>query len=126
MPVFHGSCHCRRVRFEVDASPTRLSHCNCSICTKKGALYIPVAEVEALRIVSGESELTAYRFNTRTATHYFCKHCGVHPFHRPRVSPGRWSVNARCLEDLDLAKLPLTDFDGRNWEATARREGWIE
>ncbi|MFL6623557.1 MAG: GFA family protein [Sulfurifustis sp.] len=126
MPLFHGSCHCGRVRFEIDATPTRLSRCNCSICHAKGALYMPIREIQALRITAGESELTAYQFNTRTATHYFCKHCGIHTFHRPRTDPSRWSANVRCLTDLDLTRLPVTEFDGRNWEAAARSDGWIK
>jgi hypothetical protein len=66
------------------------------------------------------------KFNTKTATHYFCKHCGTHTFHRPRLNPKLWSVNARCLRDSDLGSLPITLFDGRNWEAAARADGWIE
>lgn len=124
MPTCRGSYHCGRVQFEIDAKPTRLSQCNCSICTKKGALYVPTAEIEALRITAGESELTSYRFNTQRATHYFCKHCGVHPFHRPRTDPSRWSANARCLTDLDITSLPITTFDGQHWETAARAEGW--
>lgn len=124
MSTYHGSCHCGRVRFEVDAKPTRLSQCNCSMCGKKGALYVPTAEIEALRITAGESELTSYRFNTQRATHHFCKHCGVHPFHRPRTDPTRWSANARCLTDLDIASLPTTTFDGQHWEAAAHAERW--
>lgn len=125
MPTYHGSCHCGHVQYEVDAKPTRLSQCNCSMCAKKGALYVPTAEIEALRITAGESALTSYRFNTKKATHYFCKHCGAHPFHQPRTDPNRWSANARCLTDLDIASLPVSRFDGQNWEATARAEGWI-
>lgn len=124
MPIYQGSCHCGRVQFEVDATPTQLSRCNCSLCSKKGALYLPIPDITALRITAGESELTAYQFNTKTATHYFCKHCGVHAFHHPRFDPKRWSANARCLHDFDLASLPITDFDGKNWEATARARGW--
>ena len=123
MTTFHGSCHCGRVQFEVDATPTRLSECNCSICSKKGALYVPIPEIQALRIVAGESELTTYQFNTKSAKHYFCKHCGIHTFHRPRVDPSRWSVNARCLADIDMSALPVTQFDGQNWEATVRAAG---
>jgi hypothetical protein len=126
MTTYHGSCHCGRVQFEVDATPTRLSRCNCSICSAKGALYVPIPEISALRITAGEAELTPYQFNTKTATHYFCKHCGVHTFHHPRVAPARWSANARCLRDLDIGSLPITEYDGKNWEASARREGWIK
>jgi len=47
--------------------------------------------------MTGETKLTSYQFGTQTATHNFCRHCGIHPIHHPRVAPDRWSVNARCL-----------------------------
>jgi len=31
-------------------------------------------------------------------------------------------VNARCLENFDLDALPVTQFDGQNWEQSAARE----
>ena len=124
MPTYQGSCHCALVTFEVDAEPTRLSQCNCSMCFAKGAVYVPVREIEDLRILSGRDDLIAYQFGTRTATHYFCRRCGIHPFHRPRMDPSRWSVNARCLADFPFDALPRTSFDGRNWEEAARREGF--
>lgn len=124
MTTYRGSCHCGCVTFEVDAAPTRLSRCNCSMCSAKGALYIPIAQIETVRIVTGESEISAYRFGTETATHYFCKHCGIHTFHRPRFDPTRWSVNARCVPELCASDLPIVEFDGKNWEASARALGW--
>ena len=124
MSTFRGSCHCGRVTFEVDATPTRLSECTCSMCSAKGAVYLPALEVEDVRILTGEAELTAYRFHTNTATHLFCRHCGIHPFHRPRMDPSRWSVNARCLVDFDLDSLPRMRFDGRHWTAAAKEHGW--
>lgn len=123
---FDGSCHCGQVRFELEATITRLSQCNCSMCSRKGALYIPVRDIEAVRIIAGASELSEYQFNTKTAIHYFCRHCGIHLFHRPRLDPTLWSVNARCLEGLDLNLLPVVQFDGKHWEASAQREGWIK
>jgi hypothetical protein len=124
MPTFEGSCHCGRVTFVVDASPSELTDCNCSLCHRKGAVYLEISEVEGLRILSGEAELSVYQFNTHTAKHYFCRVCGVHPFHRSRFSPELFSVNARCLEAFDLSALPRTTFDGVNWERAARAEGW--
>jgi hypothetical protein len=124
MPIYTGSCHCGRVRFEAEAeAPRALVACNCSMCAKKGSLYLPSWCVRSLRILAGEEELTAYRFHTRTATHLFCRHCGIHPFHRPRIDPSGWSVNARCLDGFDLEAWPREAFDGRNWErAVAAQE----
>jgi hypothetical protein len=84
----------------------------------KGALY-QKAEEGQLRILSGEDALTTYRFNTEAATHYFCSYCGIHPFHRPRLAPERWSVNVRCLDEVDLSALEVRLFDSQNWEAAA-------
>jgi hypothetical protein len=122
MATHQGSCHCGRVRFEVDAEITQLSECNCSLCQRKGALYVSAVDRDRVRIVSGESELAIYQFGSGTATHLFCRHCGIHPFHHPRVRPDGWSVNARCLEDYEqLRSLPIRHFDGQNWEKAAAK-----
>ncbi len=65
-------------------------------------------------------ELTLYQFGTLTAKHYFCRHCGVSPFTRPRLDPARWAVNLRCIDALDLSSLEIQEFDGVNWEEAAK------
>jgi hypothetical protein len=42
------------------------------------------------------------------------------------MNPALWSVNARALSDPALQSLPVREFDGQNWEAAARKGGWIE
>ncbi|KAF1027630.1 MAG: hypothetical protein GAK40_01039 [Burkholderia plantarii] len=96
-----GSCHCGAVRFEVRTPLTPAARCNCSLCRRRGALMSPSFPAAALRIVSGEGALTCYQFNTRTAEHYFCRHCGIYPFHRTRLDPTRWRVNLGCLDGVD-------------------------
>ena len=86
METHEGGCHCGRVRFRVtvDLQETVIGECNCSICTKKGILHLPVARGR-LELLSGADDLTTYTFNTGTARHTFCRHCGIHPFyHRAR------------------------------------------
>ena len=122
--TFHGRCHCGRVVFEVDAHPSTLSRCNCSLCHKKGALYVKLDEIEAFRIIAGEADFASYRFNTMQAEHCFCRTCGIHVFHRPRLDPSRWSVNARCLENLNVSWYEITSFDGQHWEQSARTHGY--
>jgi hypothetical protein len=117
-PVHRGSCHCGRVAFELEGRLRRVVECNCSACRRKGALWHAAAEPN-LRIVSGEADLTLYQFNTMTAKHYFCRHCGIHPFIRPRLDPTRWAVNVRCIDGVDLAALEILPFDGEHWEAAA-------
>jgi hypothetical protein len=119
MKAYRGSCHCGRVTFEVQANLDYVVHCNCSICRRRGALWHGATEAD-LRIVTGEADLTLYQFGTKTAKHYFCKHCGIHPFVRPRLDPKRWAFNVLCIDGVDAASLPVRHFDGENWEAAAK------
>jgi hypothetical protein len=121
MHTYEGGCHCGRVRFRVRAELTQVSDCNCSICTKKGILHL-IVPPEQFELLSGADELTTYQFNTRTAKHTFCRHCGIHPFYVPRSDPDKIDVNARCLDGVDLSALAITRFDGKHWEEAIKRE----
>ena len=74
-------------------------------------------EFQNFELLSGNEDLSVYRFNTGTARHTFCSHCGVHPFYVPRSDPDKIDVNARCIDVIDLSALRPKSFDGRNWEA---------
>ena len=116
LQTYEGGCHCGQVRFRAKADLTDVGECNCSICTKKGILHLPVLP-ENFRLLQGEDALSTYQFNTNTAKHTFCRHCGIHAFYVPRSDPDKISVNARCLDRIDAAALrPSRFFDGRNWE----------
>jgi hypothetical protein len=117
--TYEGGCHCGRVRFRVHASLDGVSDCNCSMCTKKGFLHL-ILPPEQFELLSGEEDLTTYRFNTMTAKHTFCRHCGIHAFYVPRSDPDKIDVNVRCLDGIDLAGVPTTRFDGAHWEEAMR------
>jgi hypothetical protein len=110
--LFKGSCHCGAVRFQVHTALTPASRCNCSLCRRKGALMSPLFAAGELTILSGEDALTLYQFNTRTAKHYFCKHCGIYPFHQTRKDPKMWRVNIGCLDGVDPYALEAGLNDG--------------
>jgi hypothetical protein len=121
MQRMQGGCHCGRVRFRVTADLDRVTECNCSMCAKKGFLHLIVAPGQ-FELVSGADELSTYRFNTMTAKHMFCKYCGIHPFYVPRSDPDKIDVNARCIDDIDLAAIKPKYFDGRHWEAAMQED----
>lgn len=104
--TYAGSCHCQAVRFEIDSEFPELTTCDCSICRRKNALMVKVHESE-FRLLAGEEALTAYQFHTLTATHYFCKSCGIYPFHRKRVTPDYLGINVFCLEGFDPTDIPV-------------------
>ncbi len=114
-----GGCHCGAVRFEA-ALPdhAEAQSCNCSICGKTGFVHLIVPE-SRFRLLQGAEAMTAYRFNTGVAQHLFCSVCGIKSFYRPRSNPDGWSVNARCLDDIEALDIAVEPFDGKNWEAHA-------
>jgi len=92
--------------------------CNCSICSMTAYLHL-IVPTSRFHLVQGAQDLTTYTFNTEVAQHRFCIHCGIKSFYIPRSNPDGVSVNVRCLEPETIAKIRITDFDGRNWEKHA-------
>ena len=62
-------------------------------------------------LLAGEDSLTEYHFHTRTARHFFCKVCGIYPFHRKRVTPDFIGVNVFCLDDFAPDGIPVRATD---------------
>jgi hypothetical protein len=121
MRSWTGSCHCGRVRFRVTADLDGVTDCNCSVCTKKGFLHL-IVPPDQFELLSGAEDIATYQFNTGTAKHMFCRHCGIHPFYVPRSDPDKIDVNVRCLDDVDIAALTIQPFDGRNWEVAIEQD----
>jgi hypothetical protein len=85
--------------------------CNCSMCRRKGAVMGAVA-LAGLRVLQGAEVLNVYRFNTRTAEHYFCSRCGIYTHHRRRSNPNQYGFNIGCLEGVqptDIENVPVSD-----------------
>ncbi|MFS8064267.1 MAG: GFA family protein [Luteimonas sp.] len=112
-----GGCHCRRVRFEVDA-PAALDvlDCNCSVCRMGGFLHLIVPATH-FRLLSGADDLTQYTFDTGAAKHRFCRVCGIKSFYIPRSHPDGVDVNARCLDQGTVGAMTVTPFDDGDREA---------
>jgi hypothetical protein len=108
-----ASCHCGTVVLELDlpdgiVDPRR---CDCSICRRKGAIVASVP-LSGLTVVQGAEALTLYRFNTMTAQHYFCSHCGIYTHHQRRSNPHEYGYNVGCLEGVNpyaLGPVPTSD-----------------
>jgi hypothetical protein len=109
--TYRGSCHCGKVRFEVDADLGHVRSCDCSICRRRGALVHRV-EANCFRLLTPLEDLSLYQWHTKTAKDYFCPVCGILPFRRPRLAPHLWSVNVRCLEDIHLESIAVERLEG--------------
>ncbi len=106
MEKYRGSCHCGAVTFEIETDFPELTTCDCSICRRRGALMVKVHE-SRMKLLTGSESLAEYQFHTMTARHYFCRTCGIYPFHRKRVTPDYFGVNVGCLRDFDASGIPV-------------------
>jgi hypothetical protein len=112
---YTGGCHCGEVRFEVTADISNVIACNCSLCQKRGALWTFVTP-EHFALRAGAEDLRDYQFGKKVLHHLFCPQCGVGAFSRGTAPSGNEmvAVNVRCLDDVDVATLTPTPFDGRS------------
>jgi hypothetical protein len=113
--TYQGGCHCGRVRYRVISDLAQVVDCNCSICVKRGAMWAFV-KTPQFKLVQGDDALTDYQFGKKKIHHFFCQSCGVGSFSRG-LAPNddeTFAINVSCLDDLDVATLKLTPFDGKN------------
>ena len=112
---YKGSCHCGAIAFEVEGELAEVIDCNCSICSRKGALLWFVPR-DKLHLLTPETDISTYMFGKRRIKHQFCAKCGIHPFGEGTDPKGNSmaAINVRCLENLDLSALPVKHFDGRS------------
>jgi hypothetical protein len=122
MTKYEGSCHCGRVRFEIEAEIDHVRVCDCSVCKKRGALNHRIPK-EKLNLFTPWEDLVLYQWGSKTAKDFFCPTCGILPFRRPsdptpeEILEGSnpfdgWAVNVRCLEGIDLDSIPIKKVYG--------------
>ena len=108
-----ASCHCGRVRIELDEKPDSLTECNCSICHRYGARWAYYTRRKA-RVLSAPEDMTAYLWNDRVIEFYHCNHCGclTHYESVEKNPDGRVAVNARMLPPQEIEGVRIRQFDG--------------
>lgn len=104
------SCHCGAIRLEVNAELGELTECNCSTCARHGFLHWKM-KPQNLRLATPRSGLSTYVWRFATEGHHFCKTCGTAML---RTGPDYLSINARCLDDVDIFTLTVRRYDGRS------------
>ena len=115
-----GSCHCGATKFTVESSPSEVTQCTCSLCSKRGALWAYYQPNDVT--IAPQSTTATYRWQSMTVEHNFCPACGcVVNNLSPNWSTGKpdftnmnVSLNARLFDDFDITSLPVTVLDGKN------------
>ncbi|OHW91626.1 glutathione-dependent formaldehyde-activating enzyme [Colletotrichum incanum] len=116
--TYRGNCHCAAFVYELDLPEINtVSECNCSICTKKGSLWVTPARDNFRMVKGAESELSSYKFGSEQMIHKFCGKCGTaimvdFPNGPPHM---KMALNVRSIQDLDIVGLERKPFDGAGW-----------
>lgn len=111
--TYNGSCHCGQVAFEADGEIDKVTECNCSICSKRGARHWFVPR-DRFRLLTPESNAGTYTFSKHVIKHRFCLTCGCAAYSEG-VSPAGHdmvAVNTRCLDGVDVSRMEVGHFDG--------------
>lgn len=121
MSEISASCHCSHVSFTLVNMPDFINDCNCSLCSKSGALwgYFPPLDVE----LSGKTQsYTRADTATPAVEIHFCPNCGVtthwkltSEYKRTMDNPDTMGVNMRLFDEVDLKGIELRFPDGKNW-----------
>ena len=129
----HGSCRCGNIRVTFDwpssepSIPVRA--CGCSLCTKHRAVWTSHPDGRFGIQVADETQVTRYRFGTRTADFHICRICGVIPIVTCLIEGTQYAVvNVNTFDNVDRSQLveAAADFEGETAEnrLARRRRNW--
>jgi hypothetical protein len=90
--------------------------CNCSRCARLGSL-LAFAPANQFQLLSGDADLTKFKFNKNMIEHQFCSTCGIQSFAigtHPKTGAKMAAINVRCLNGVDVDSLKVKKVDGRS------------
>ncbi len=112
---YAGSCHCGAVAYTVEVDTDQALKCNCTICTKLGAVWAFAPQAK-FKLTEGAGRQGDYLFNKKKLHHRFCASCDIESYANgtgPDGSP-MVGINLRCVEGVDVDKLSPRAWDGRS------------
>jgi hypothetical protein len=103
--------------------------CGCALCTKHRAVWTSHPNGRFYLHIADNSEVTRYRFGTKTADFHICLTCGAVPVATCMIEGTRYAVvNVNTFDNVDRSQLveTATDFEGEATESrlARRRRDW--
>lgn len=132
--LLHGQCHCGNIAYTLDwePDPTEIPAraCDCSFCTKHGAVWTSVPGGDLRVTVHRPELLHRYAFGTGTADFHICRECGGVPLVTCAVDGHVYAVvNVNTFDNLDpnlLQHRPASFSEEDVSSKLARRQtNWI-
>ena len=118
--LFHGSCHCGKIKFEANIDLAQGStKCNCTFCRKNSFWSVKVPKKD-FELISGEDSFTKYSSNSQIGDYIFCKVCGSMLFGLTKLS--EWTkegatINVSSLDDItieEMNSIPIKYYEGKS------------
>lgn len=111
--MFKGSCHCKKIKFELNLAPAHLTECNCSICHRIGAIWAH-ADKSDIKIICDENDLINYLWGDKSIKFCSCKQCGciTHWKSVDAEQSTRMAVNTRMVGRSEIKNIKVRHFDG--------------
>lgn len=127
-----ASCHCGGTRIRLPRLPERRLACNCTYCTKAGAVWGYFGPDEMTFVNNEHDQMYS---QSGLNQHHFCGKCGMQTWgeapdwseiynsdgtpkagHTASDMPSRrmYAINLQLLDDYDLSGLTAEKIDGRN------------
>jgi len=110
--MVEASCHCGKIKLEIDIAPDEVTDCNCSICRRYGTLWAYYQWTQVRLAADGATD--TYQWDDKAITFHRCSDCGCvvcwDSAQHPRQ--GRMGVNARLLKPDVLAPIRVFHLDG--------------
>ena len=113
-----GSCHCGKIKFQLNETPQWLVKCNCSICSKIASKWAH-SHLDNVELNYNEDDSIRYIWGDKSLAIISCRHCGntthwegLDPINLPRVG-----LNFRLCSASDISEFRIRHFDGADsWE----------
>lgn len=118
--MYHGSCLCGQIRYEIDGAIRNIVYCHCSRCRKaQGSAFAANGIVAAaeFRLINGKDNLTGYE-SSPGQTKYFCQVCGSPILSHSTAHPDQVRIRLGTV-DSPISERPLAHIfatSKANWE----------
>ncbi|MCG9738435.1 aldehyde-activating protein [Shewanella insulae] len=113
------SCHCGQVQLTLAMPPETLTSCNCSICSRYGALWGYFDPKDVSLNERTDSATAGYSHGDKYLLFYHCKTCGcvTHTLTTDKVSEPRIALNFRMAPQALRENIQIRHFDGADtWQ----------
>lgn len=105
------SCHCGNVKVEVEM-PERVTHCNCSICSRYMSLW-GYYDPEQPKIGVGSGGTDSYSWGDKQLDFIRCSNCGCVTHYRTKAGEVDPKVAVNFGMDRETVRdVPVRHFDG--------------